>query len=224
MKRVTLFAGHYGSGKTNCAINYAVKLHSQGLPVVIADLDIVNPYFRTADSLDELNALGIKLISSDYAGSNVDFPALPGEIYSLFDNATSYAVMDIGGDDRGAYALGRYREKILAEDYDMFLVINKYRPLTATPELCVEIMQEISDAAGIPFTGIVNNSNIGAETTLEDVVKSFDYASSVSSLTGLPVVMTTVADWLRTDGLDLSNKSVGELVPIKLQKKIFEED
>ena len=227
MKRVTLFAGHYGSGKTNIAINYAMHVKELGLPVVIADLDIVNPYFRTVDSVEELEALGIKLVSSDYAGSNVDFPALPGEVYSLFDDATSYAVMDIGGDDRGAYALGRYRDLILSENnYDMFLVINKYRPLTATPELCIECMKEIEEAAGIKFTGIVNNSNLGSETTLKDVEKSYSYALDVSDASGLPIVATTVADWLVTE--DESAFGVfgqkDKFIPIKLQKKVFEED
>lgn len=217
MKRVTLFAGHYGSGKTNVAINYAMRLKETGFNVVIADLDIVNPYFRTKDSIEELNAKGIRLISSDYAGSNVDFPALPGEVYSLFDNTSEYAVLDIGGDDRGAFALGRYRDKILEEnDYDMFLVINKYRPLTKTPELCVEVMKEIEEAAGIKFTGIVNNSNLGDETTLEDVLNSKDYADAVAGLTGLPIVFTAVTKSLAGAG--------DEFFKIKLQKKVFEED
>lgn len=215
MKRVTLFAGHYGSGKTNVAVNYALHLRSLGLPVTIADLDVVNPYFRTKDSEAELKACGIPLISSDYAGSNVDFPALPGSLYSLFDDQSSYAVLDIGGDDRGAFALGRYRDMMLSEDnYDMFLVINCYRPLTKTPEQCVEIKEEIEAAAGIKFTGIVNNSNLGPATTAADVLASFDFANSISELTGLPIVMTTVMEGLQVDGA----------FPLKLQKKIFEED
>ncbi|MBR5991392.1 MAG: hypothetical protein IK036_01410 [Clostridia bacterium] len=220
MKRVTLFSGHYGSGKTNCAVNYALYLRSQGLPVAIADLDVVNPYFRTVDSTEELESLGIRVVASSYAGSNVDFPALPGEMYSLFEDRSSYAVVDLGGDDRGALALGRYRDLILDEnDFDNFLVINKYRPLTATPQLCVEVMEEISKAGGIPFTGIVNNSNLGAETTWEDIEKSIPYAKAVSSLTGLPIVMTTYMDTLPVLGaLDVP------LFGLSLQKKVFEED
>ena len=220
MKRVTLFSGHYGSGKTNCAVNYALYLRSQGLPVAIADLDVVNPYFRTVDSAEELESLGIRVVASSYAGSNVDFPALPGEMYSLFEDRSSYAVVDLGGDDRGALALGRYRDLILDEtDFDNFLVINKYRPLTATPQLCVEVMEEISKAGGIPFTGIVNNSNLGAETTWEDIEKSIPYAKAVSSLTGLPIVMTTYMDSLPVLGaLDVP------LFGLSLQKKVFEED
>ena len=162
MKRVTLFAGHYGSGKTNIAVNYALKLRETHERVLIADLDIVNPYFRTKDSLDELTRAGVRLISSEYANSNVDLPALPTEMYAITDDTSSMAVVDIGGDDRGAYALGRYQPAILEEnDYDMLFVCNMYRPLTTTPEDTIQVLREIEAACGIPFTGIVNNSNLG---------------------------------------------------------------
>ena len=130
-KRLVLFAGHYGSGKTNIAVNMAIDLRKEGKNVVIADLDIVNPYYRTKDSEQELEAAGIPLISSEYANSNVDVPALPQALYSLVDQKDRYGIMDIGGDDRGALALGRYAPAILEENnYEMLLVINKYRPLT----------------------------------------------------------------------------------------------
>ena len=134
-KRITLFAGHYGSGKTNIAVNYALHLKSLGKDVVIADLDIVNPYFRTRDSLEDFEKAGIRLVSSEFASTNVDLPALPQEVYSILDNPTEYAIMDIGGDDRGAYALGRYADSIKAENnYEMIFVFNKFRPLTPTAE------------------------------------------------------------------------------------------
>ena len=101
-KRLTLMAGHYGSGKTNIAVNLAMMLKREGEDVVIADLDIVNPYYRTKDSEEELKAAGIPLISSEYANSNVDVPALPQELYSIVDVKSRHAIVDIGGDDRGA--------------------------------------------------------------------------------------------------------------------------
>ena len=115
-KRITLFAGHYGSGKTNIAVNYALKIKAEGHSTVIADMDIVNPYFRTKDSEKELNEAGIRLISSQYASSNVDLPSLPQDLYNVIDDKSNYAVLDIGGDDRGAYALGRYAPSILKEN------------------------------------------------------------------------------------------------------------
>ena len=216
-KRVTLFAGHYGSGKTNIAVNYALKLKKDGEKVVIADLDIVNPYFRTKDSKDELEKNGIKLISSEFANSNVDFPALPQEMYEVTDKKGEFAVLDIGGDDRGAYALGRYAPFIKEEnDYEMLLVINKYRPLTADAESVVEIMREIEQAGGIAFTGIVNNSNLGEETTARTVLNYVEYASEVSRITGLPVKMTRAEQSLYDELKDV----IDNVFPLKLQHKI----
>ena len=192
-KRVTLFAGHYGSGKTNVAVNYALWLRQRHDKVAIADLDVVNPYFRTKDSAEVLTQHGIKLISSPYANTNVDVPALPAEAYTILDNPDLTAVIDVGGDDRGALALGRYVPSIRQEgDYEMLLVINRYRPLTQTGADAVTVMREIEAAAGMPFTGIVHNSNLGEETTAQDVLESASYAEDIAQRTGLPIRLTTV--------------------------------
>ena len=192
-KRITVFAGHYGSGKTNIAVNYALKISETEKSVSIADLDIVNPYFRTKDSAKMLEKAGIRLISSEYANTNVDTPALPAEIYSVFSDKSVHAVLDVGGDDRGALALGRYVPYMLEEnDYEMLFVINKYRFLTADAASTVEVMREIEAAAGLKFTGIVNNSNIGEETTAQAVLDSLEYANEVSKITNLEIKMTMV--------------------------------
>ena len=215
-KRITLFAGHYGSGKTNIAVNYAIEIRKAGHPVRIADLDIVNPYFRTKDSADRLAEAGIELISSAYANTNVDIPALPAQIYALTDDKSVHAVMDIGGDDRGALALGRYAPAILAEgDFEMLFVANMYRPLTRTPAEALEVMREIETAGGIPFTAIVNNSNIGAETKPEDILASVSFAEELSRLSGLPVKMTAI----REDLMDALSGRIENLFPLTLQKK-----
>ena len=216
-KRVTLFAGHYGSGKTNIAVNYAIYLKEKYEKVVITDLDIVNPYFRTADSLDELTKAGIKLISSEFANSNVDLPALPQEVYSILDDRSRVAILDIGGDDRGAYALGRYEASIKEEnDYEMLFVFNKYRPLTPDAKSAFEVMKEIEIAGKIKFTAIVNNSNLGALTTKEDVLASLESANELASLSGLPIKMTTVSENL----FNILNGEIENVFPLKLQKKI----
>ena len=218
MKRVTLFAGHYGSGKTNIAVNYALKLRESHERVLIADLDIVNPYFRTKDSLEELTKAGIRLISSEYANSNVDLPALPTEMYAITDDTGAMAVVDIGGDDRGAYALGRYQPGILEEnDYDMLFVCNMYRPLTTTPADTIEVMREIEGACGIGFTGIVNNSNLGDATTPEDILASLPYIESIAGQTGLPVRFTSV----RADLAPALEGKIDNLFPMTLQKKYY---
>ena len=221
-KRLTLFAGHYGSGKTNVALNFAYNLRSHGYPTVIADIDTVNPYFRTKDSAQELAEAGIELIASEFAGSNVDLPALPAALYDIIYQSDKFAVIDIGGDDRGAFALGRYTPEILREnDYSMLMVINKFRPLTSTAEDTFEILKEIEVASGIPFTGIINNSNLGLGTTLDTVISSFEYAKEVSAISGLPIVATTVPD--TTDFVDFNtiDAEFGEIIKLKLQSKII---
>ena len=216
-KRLTLFAGHYGSGKTNIAVNYAMLLADEGKKVCIADLDIVNPYFRTKDSEQELSEKGIRLISSSFANTNVDLPAIPAESYGIGQDRSVFGVVDIGGDDRGAYALGRFADAIKAEgDYRMAFVINRYRPLTSTVEDTVEIMKEIEAACGIKFTCIVNNSNIGSETTADIVLESVGFAEAVSEATGLPIWMHT-AEKNIADGI-----SDIPMLPLTLQKKYFD--
>ena len=218
-KRLTLFAGHYGSGKTNIAVNYALCLADGGKKVCIGDLDIVNPYFRTADSARELAAAGVDLISSQFANSNVDLPALPAEAYRLVADKGSFGVMDIGGDDRGAYALGRYTPFIKEENnYRMAFVANCYRPLTQTPEEALEVMGEIEAACGLPFTCIINNSNLGPETTPETVLESLPYMEKLSQLSGLPVWCTTV----REDVAACLTEQIPNVFPLRLQEKYFD--
>ncbi len=212
-KRLTIFAGHYGSGKTNLAVNYALKLKREGHAVKIADLDIVNPYFRTKDSEQELRAAGIDLISPAYANSNVDLPALPQEIYSLVQRRDFLGVMDVGGDDRGAYALGRYTPYILEEnDYRMVFVANFYRPLTKTPEEALEVMGEIEAACGIRFTCIVNNSNLGNLTTAADIAATGAKAQRLSQISGLPIWFTSAE----------ASIAAQDQFPLTLQEKYYD--
>ena len=216
-KRLTLFAGHYGSGKTNIAVNYALHLANEGKQVVIADLDIVNPYFRTKDSAAVLEAAGVKLISPQFANTNVDLPALPAEAYRLVTDKSIYGIMDIGGDDRGAYALGRYVPAMKEEgNYRMVFVANCYRPLTRTPEDALEVMREIEAACGLQFTDIVNNSNLASETTAKTVLASEDYMEKLSELSGLPIWLTT-AEKSVADQLNIS-----PVLPLTLQEKYFD--
>ena len=215
-KRVTLLCGHYGSGKTNIAVNMALELKKLYDNVAVADLDIVNPYFRTKDSAEEFKNNGIRLIVSEYANSNLDIPALPQDMYAITDDKSLRVVIDVGGDDRGALALGRIAPKLLEEnDYEMLLVINKYRPLTPDAASTLEVMREIEAAGGMRFTGIVNNSNLGAETTAEYVLASVEYANEVSRATGLPIIATSVEERLYAE---LSGK-IENLFPMKLQRR-----
>ena len=218
-KRITLFAGHYGSGKTNIAVNYVRLLSREGKRTAIADLDIVNPYFRTKDSARELEESGVELISPQFANTNVDLPALPAEAYRLVQDRELYAVLDIGGDDRGAYALGRYTPFILEEgDYRMAFVANPYRPLTRTPEEALAVMREIEAAGGLPFTCIVNNANLAHETTIHTVLDSLPYMQKLSELSGLPVWLTSAEERVA----EVLAGWVPEALPMKLQEKYFD--
>ena len=217
-KRLTLFAGHYGSGKTNIALNYALWLKNQGLKVTIADLDIVNPYFRTKDGEAQLKQAGVRLISSDYANSNVDLPALPGEAYSLVDDKSAFGVIDVGGDDRGALALGRYVPAIKEEgNYEMLFVLNKARPLTRTVDDALEVFYEIEAACALPFTAIVNNTNLGPLTRAEDVIAGERFAEEVSARVGLPVKMSCASEKLESE---LQNK-VSNFFPIQIMQLYY---
>ena len=216
-KRITLFCGHYGSGKTNVAVNYAKQIKTGQNKVAVCDLDIVNPYFRTKDSEKDLSDLGIKLVVSEYANTNVDVPALPQEMYLITDDKSYNVVVDVGGDDRGALALGRLAPEILKEnDYDMYLVVNKFRPLTKDAPSTIQVKEEIELACKMPFTGIVNNSNLGELTTANDVISSIEYAKEISKLTGLPLIFTSAKEEL----VEELNDKVENLFPLKLQKKI----
>ena len=185
----------------------------------IADLDIVNPYFRTADSAKVLETAGVELITPQFANTNVDLPALPAAAYRLVQDTQTYAVMDIGGDDRGAYALGRYVPFIKTENnYRMAFVANASRPLTPTAAEALEVMREIEAACGLQFTCIVNNTNLASETTPDTVLDSLPYIEELSRLSGLPVWMHTA----RTDIAKALSDKLDNVLPLQLQEKYFD--
>ena len=227
-KRITLFAGHYGSGKTNLALNWALGLKrgATAAEVAVADLDIVNPYFRTKDSAAELAAAGIRLVVSDYANSNVDLPAMPKDAYGLFQppeqpwHGEDYVIVDVGGDDRGALALGRYVDDIRAGDYDLLGVVNFARPLTRTPEEAVAVLREIEAACRLPFTGLVNNTNLGPQTAAADVLGSRAAAERTAELMGVPLRFTACADRLAAE----LAREVPDLLPLEIQRLYYQLD
>ena len=213
-KRITILCGHYGTGKTNVAVNLALTMAKTSEKVTVADLDIVNPYFRTLDSAADFDAAGIRLICSRFANSNVDIPSLPPDLYAITDDQSHRVVVDVGGDDSGAMVLGRLAPAITAEDsYDMWLVVNRYRPMTPDVPSTVEVMGEIEAASKLRFTGIVNNSNIGAETIPQDVLDSVAYATELAQAANLPLVATTVDARLYAE----LEGQIPDLFPLQLQ-------
>lgn len=191
-QRINVVTGHYGSGKTSLSINLALHAAGTGRKVCLVDLDIVNPYFRAADSTARLEEKGVRVIAPVYARTNLDIPALPAEIYSAFAEKEPTVILDVGGDDAGAAALGRFAPLIRAEPYSHFYVVNARRPLTRTPEDAVGILREIEAAGHVPATAVVNNTNLGPETDTGVIAESENFARAVAEQAGLPLAFTCV--------------------------------
>jgi len=193
LKRFTVVTGHYGCGKTNLAINLALDTAAAnpGESVTLVDLDIVNPYFRSSDSAALLERRGVRVIGPTFAGTTLETPSLPAEIYSAFQTS-GRVIFDVGGDDAGATALGRYSAEVGALDYDLLYVVNRYRNLTGTVAETAEILREIEAASHLQATGVVNNSHLQAETTVATVIESLAYARETAGALALPLVCTTI--------------------------------
>ncbi len=190
-RRITIFAGHNGSGKTLIVTNRALALRAAVTGTVIAaDMDTVKPYFRMLDAKDELERAGVRVIAPELANSSVDLPTLPGEMRAMFDQPDARSLLDVGGDDAGAIALGQYEAELRAAGYDMLLVVNPYRVFTRAPEDAMEILRDIERVSHLRFTGIVHNPNLGTETTEKTISDAADYARRLEKLSGLPVVAT----------------------------------
>lgn len=180
MKKMNVFVGHYGSGKTEAAVNFAIKNKVD----VIADLDTVNPYFRTNDAKKTLEDFDIKVISPYYAGTNVDIPALPPEVYSVFAG-DKVSVLDVGGDDDGAAVLGRFNEYFDRDDTEVYFVINVYRPETDSVDKIMQMISDVEVASRLKVTALVNNSNLMAETKREHILFGEKIVKNVSEKTGI---------------------------------------
>lgn len=211
--RLALITGHYGTGKTEFAVNLALALAGEGERVALADLDIVNPYFRSRERRELLEAAGVRLIATPQALADADVPALPAELHALLEDRSVRGVLDIGGDPSGARVLARYRPRILKEDYQLLYVVNARRPEVRTAERSVEVLRAIEAVTGLRCAGLVNNTHLCGETAPEDVREGALLAGEVSRLTGVPVICHAAearfADSLR----DL------ELFPMELRMK-----
>lgn len=194
-QKVTVISGPYGSGKTNIAVNLAMDLAKNGLKCRIADLDIVNPYFRSADNAKMLEELGVHTMIPEFANTNVDIPALPPD-YQLLFTGEGKSVADVGGDADGAAVLGLSHDDYLEAGYKMYFVYNRYRYVTVRHEDALEVLQAIERASGMKFHGIINNSNLGEETDEETVLNAIPYAEEFARLANLPLLMTTIPHWL----------------------------
>lgn len=188
MKRIQIITGHYGSGKTEFAVNWAISLARQGVKnVALADLDIVNPYFRSYEQTQRMEQEGIQVIVTS-CGGVADIPAINPAVLSVFQNKELHGVLDIGGDPIGARVLARFQPQLTGEDFDLLFVLNANRPETATVETAVTYLRGIEAECHQMVTGIVNNTHLCAQTTPEEILKGAELAHALSKTTGIPVV------------------------------------
>ena len=208
--KLTVLAGLNGSGKTTIAVNIAVFLGKRQVKlrfdeVLLADLDIVNPYFRSKDAEKTLLEANVTFVSSEYAGSGLEAPSLPKAVDKIF-SAQGFVIADVGGDEAGVTVLGRYTKEIQAAPDKQFLfVFNPYRMLTQTVPDTKEILHGIESVSRLPFTGILYNPNLGAATTAEDVRRKLPLVNELAKETNLPIVATCVLRHLAPQLQDIEN-------------------
>lgn len=212
--RIRIFTGHFGSGKTEIALNYAIKLNEQGKKVTIADLDIVNPYFCTRDEKALLENKGINVVATPKEYSNAELGTIPLNTLTVFDDKSSEVVLDVGGDDQGAVAIGQYNRYFNLEAYDMYFVINTARPSTDNAEDIIEYIKQIERASRLKVKYLINNSNLSFETEIKHILDGQKVVEQVSERTGLPVKYTVVREDLVSQ-LPADIIIAGDLFPIK---------
>ncbi|MDK2887594.1 MAG: hypothetical protein PWP72_472 [Thermoanaerobacter sp.] len=189
MKRITIFTGHLGSGKTELAINFTLSLKERGLPASIVDLDVVNPYFRTRLIKEKLEQLGLTVICPRGEWMRADLPALPPDILGVLEDPARYGVFDVGGDDVGATVLGRFRPLLPPDDYHLWLVVNACRPFTRSKDDIIKMLKSIEKACRLQVTGLVSNTNLGAATGWQTILEGHQVVQDAARLLNLPVVM-----------------------------------
>ena len=216
-KRIRMFCGHYGSGKTEFAVNYVTKLKEevgQDKKVVISDMDIVNPYFRSREKKAELEDKGIVVYGSSY-NNDADIPAVPAEMMGPFIDKKCDYIIDLGGNDVGTIVLGRYKEHFDPEEIDVFMVVNTYRPDTYDVDLVIEQMHELEAGIGLKVTGFVNNTNLVRETCADDLLRGEEILSAVSRRTGVPIKYTAYVEEVVKDMTpEVKAELSGEVVPL----------
>ena len=213
--RLSIVTGHSGTGKTEFAVNLALAMARDGERVMMADLDIVNPYFRSRERRNVLEEAGIRLISSSQACSDADVPALPAELLTILEDRTVRGILDIGGDPVGARVLARFQPRIVMEDYQLIYVLNANRPEVREPENAIAYLRGIEATTGLICTGIVNNTHLCGETTEEEIRKGAALAAEVSRETGIPVLCHVAEEKFIPSLSDLS----GTVFPITIQMK-----
>ena len=191
--RIKILVGHNVSGKTELALNMARSIHDAGHRTALVDLDIVNPFFRSAEQGAWLESNGIRLLAPTFALTAVDIPALPAEILSVFNDRELRVVFDVGGDDAGAMALGRYNRQFLETGYELIYVVNIFRPRSGSVQEIMDMMQRVSECSRLKPTGLINNSNLGNLTDRKTVEEGHELLQAVARESGLPLLADAAA-------------------------------
>lgn len=212
-QRVRVITGHYGSGKTEFAIQYALTLSEAGKSVVLADLDVVNVYFRSREKTDMLAKVGIEVIGASEKSETLDVPAISARVFAPLQDVSKDLVMDIGGNPAGTRAIGQFRKQIEAIGCDHFFVINANRPETKDTEQVVSFLRQTEDISGFPVTGLINATHMLKATTVEDVLRGQELCESVSAETGIPVRYISC---LETVAAQLPSELAKLALPLKL--------
>lgn len=187
--RLNIFCGHFGSGKSEVSINYAIKLAGEGKKVTVIDMDNVNPFFRSTDAKEILEKHGIELIASEFVNSNLDMPTVPQETKKVFCDTSRTVIFDVGGDDDGAYILGQFNSYFMQENYSMTFVVSTKRPLTKTSDELYDMAQRIEYASRLKFTGIANNTNLGSLTDSDTLLSDYSEIKKLSEKMSVPICM-----------------------------------
>ena len=217
--RLKIIIGAYGSGKSEVSVNLALNMRRENpdQKVLLADLDIVNPFYRSSDAAKELEKNDIRLISPMYANSNVDAPVLSGEVYVIFDDDSYMGVFDIGGEDMGATILGSMKSRLDQTDAELLMAVNTRRPFTSTADEIIVMASELQEASKLKIKGFINNTNILEQTIYEDILEGEKILKEVSERTGIPVVLTTFMEGVVQDD-QISN--LGTPAVMKMRRNI----
>lgn len=213
-KRIRVIIGHYGSGKTEFAVNYALMLSKQTTDIALCDLDIVNPYFRSREKASLLEENGIRVYSGAFGHeSNLDLPMLSASLVTPLQNPNTQVILDVGGDNVGARVLAQYRAYLTPGAYDMLCVVNAYRQETQSVMDVVSHIRNIEDACGVKVTGLINNTHLLRETTPEDVMVGQALVVEVSKKLNLPIFYVSTLEKVTHQ---LPNDIEGGILPIKM--------
>jgi hypothetical protein len=213
-KRIRIIIGHYGSGKTEFAVNYAMKLAESGRKTALADMDIVNPYFRSREKAEVMETAGIKVISGNRGHhANLDLPMVSAEVLTPLQDSSYDCILDVGGDSVGARVIAQFRQYFVPGNYDMFCVINRYRADTQTVEGVLTHIREIESMVGARVTGLINNTHLLRETTLEDILYGQELVEAVSKKIDVPIKYISVLDKIANQ---IPESLDGEVFPIKM--------